>query len=66
MTDDADRASGEEERDPLSAVKVPRVVPTPCGFCHECGELADGAFCSPECRDDYDWRMKRELKLGKR
>lgn len=36
------------------------------GACHNCGEKIDGLFCDADCRDDYEWRKKREQANGKR
>lgn len=33
-------------------------VPVNTGFCLECEEPTEGAFCSRECREDYE-RMER-------
>lgn len=32
------------------------------GFCrNDCGEATQGAFCSRECRDDYNLRMRNKV-----
>lgn len=36
------------------------------GTCHNCGDQSDGLFCDADCRDDYEWRTKREQANGKR
>ena len=41
-------------------------VPEKTGFCLECEEPTEGAFCSGECREDYEHRARIKAISGKR
>ena len=41
-------------------------VPEKTGECLECGEPTPGAFCSKECREDYEQREKLKAIAGKK
>ena len=65
--DDADRADAEIEgllnAGRTRAGQAPKLLAT--GNCHNCGEPAKGAaFCSTECRDDWERRRAAALRLG--
>jgi hypothetical protein len=38
-----------------AAIKLPRT-----GFCYNCAEPTTELFCDSDCRDDYDYRLKRQ------
>ena len=40
-----------------------KAVPEKTGFCLECDEPTEGAFCSRECREDHEARERiRKIK----
>jgi hypothetical protein len=39
-------------------------VPEKTGFCLECEEPTEGAFCSKECREDHEAREKINIIKG--
>lgn len=41
-------------------------VPENTGFCLECGEPTAGAFCSKECREDYEKMARLKAIAGKK
>jgi len=41
-------------------------VPENTGFCLECGEPTAGAFCSKECREDYEKMERLKAINGKK
>jgi hypothetical protein len=41
-------------------------VPEKTGFCLECEEPTQGAFCSKECREDFETRDRMNKIRGKR
>lgn len=41
-------------------------VPEKTGFCLACEEPTEGAFCSPECREDYERISKINAIRGKK
>ena len=41
-------------------------VPENTGFCLECEEPTKGAFCSGECREDYEQRARLKAIAGKK
>lgn len=51
-----DQATEREEMDREIALKVRRPELKHVGFCYNCGEETHGAFCCPECRDDWTKR----------
>lgn len=62
--DDVDLANVHVEQDVARAVEaaraqVGRKLPF-IGFCYNCGEGTPDRFCSPDCRDDYEHRQRRE------
>lgn len=69
--DISDQATKVEERDRAAALEASRranaVLPD-LGHCHNCeGPVSPGArFCGPECREDYDLRMRSAARNGLR
>jgi hypothetical protein len=53
-----------EEADKITAMMLEeslakrKAVPEKTGFCLECEEPTGGAFCSKECREDYETRER--------
>lgn len=64
MADEIDKANDLAEMERSQAVRdaLKKRGPAYVGRCHNCDDPIDtGAFCSPECRGDYEKRerMKR-------
>jgi hypothetical protein len=61
-----------EEADKITAMMLEdslrkrHKVPEKTGFCLACEEPTAGAFCSGECREDYERRQKIESIKGKK
>lgn len=34
------------------------------GFCLNCGETCNGAYCCPECREDHEMRKSAIIRNG--
>jgi hypothetical protein len=66
MADHIDEASNEVEAHLESALRVRAKVPEKTGFCLECGEPTEGAFCSKECREDYERIARLKAISGKK
>jgi hypothetical protein len=53
-----------EEADKITAMMLEeslakrKAVPEKTGFCLECEHPTEGAFCSKECREDYETRER--------
>lgn len=58
MSDPLDEAERFTNLFMAEALSKKLVVPEKTGFCLECEEPTSGAFCSKECREDYE-RMER-------
>jgi len=58
MSDPLDDAAKTTELLFQEALRNRAKVPENTGFCLECGEPTKGAFCSKECREDYE-KMER-------
>ncbi len=54
MADPLDEAAEVTEMLLQKALNVKAVVPEKTGFCLTCEEPTPGAFCSAECREDYE------------
>jgi len=59
--DDLDRAAEREMRAREMAINVRKPAPKYNGHCLNCGDASRGAFCNPECREDYE-RIERAAK----
>jgi hypothetical protein len=62
MTDEADRASQEVERDLAEAMRLRRPVgPVANGRCHYCDEALDDdmRWCDIECREAWESLTRR-------
>lgn len=58
MSDPLDEAERFTNLFMQEALAKKLVVPEKTGFCLECEEPTEGAFCSKECREDYE-RVER-------
>lgn len=61
MADEIDRASMLEEMHREAALSHRKPVPKNTGFCLNCDEPSQGAFCNSACREDYE-RIERAQK----
>ena len=59
MADDADRASETEQVQLRAAIARREPVQPHTGFCFNCEEPCDGAYCDKDCRDDFERRNRR-------
>jgi len=59
--DQFDLASEFEQLAREAALRQRKPVTKHNGHCLNCGEAARGAFCNPECREDYE-RIERAAK----
>ena len=66
MSDLMDEASEHAELMLQSALSNRKKVPEKTGFCQECEEPTEGAFCSRECREDFERRIKMNAINGKK
>ena len=64
--DEADRASEQEEKQREAALSHRKPVPERTGFCLNCDELSQGAFCNQYCREDYERFERAEKRNGLR
>jgi len=58
MATQDDMASDREEQDRALALKFRKQQLPITGFCHWCGEVCKGKFCSPECREDFEQKER--------
>lgn len=56
--DDADRAAAQEEKQREASLSYREPVPKNTGFCLNCDEPAEGAYCCRECGEDYEARER--------
>lgn len=56
--DEADRAAQQEEKQLEAALSHRKPVPERTGFCLNCDEPAEGAFCCRECGEDFEVRTR--------
>lgn len=62
MSDPFDEAAAVTEMLLQESLRHREKVPENTGFCLACEEPTAGAFCSPECREDYE-RIARLNKI---
>lgn len=64
--DDADRAGEREEHEIALTIKaaIKPPGPKPKGACYWCDEPTEAAFCSADCRDDWEYDRKRKREQG--
>ena len=53
-----DEATSTEELFRKAALSHRNNVLQNVGACYNCGEMCNGAFCSGECREDYEQRKR--------
>ena len=58
MRDPIDEAAAVTEMLLAESLRKRNAVPEKTGFCLACEEPTEGAFCSKECREDYE-RLER-------
>lgn len=66
MSDPMEEAAAISEMMLNNSLAKRKKVPNKTGFCLECGEPTNGAFCSRECRDDHEARDKIKRIKGMR
>jgi hypothetical protein len=54
MSDWIDESQELQEAQLADALAKRAKVPQKTGFCLTCEEPTEGAFCSPECREEYE------------
>lgn len=64
MADPLDEAAEVTEMLLQKALANKAAVPEKTGFCLTCEEPTPGAFCSKECRDDYEHAIKMKAIRG--
>lgn len=58
MSDPLEEAAAITEMLLAESLRIRAKVPEKTGFCLACEEPTEGAFCSKDCREDYE-RMER-------
>jgi hypothetical protein len=66
MSDPLEEAAAVTEMMLSQSLRVRAKVPELTGFCLECDEPTEGAFCSKECREDYEKRERLNAIKGSR
>lgn len=65
MSDPLDEAAAVTEMLLAKSLSMRNKVPDKTGFCLTCEEPTEGAFCSKECREDYERLTKINAIRGK-
>jgi hypothetical protein len=65
MSDPLDEAALVTEMLFQEALRKKAKVPEKTGFCLTCDDPTEGAFCSKECREDYERLTKLNAIRGK-
>lgn len=58
MSDEADIAEEMEEFFRSNCLKYRAPVQKSTGFCFNCGEKTEGAYCDQGCREDHEKRTR--------
>lgn len=66
MSDPLEEASAITEMMLQESLSKRKKVPEKTGYCLECEEPTEGAFCSKECREDYEHRQRINAIKGKK
>lgn len=66
MSDSLDDAAVVTEMLLAESLRMRAKVPENTGFCLACEEPTEGAFCSKECREDYERLSRIKAINGKR
>jgi hypothetical protein len=66
MSDPLEEASAVTEMLLAESLRKRAKVPEKTGFCLACEEPTGGAFCSPDCREDYERLVRLKAINGKR
>ena len=66
MSDPLEEAAAITELMLQESLAKRKAVPEKTGFCLECEAPTEGAFCSKECREDYESRERINKIRGKR
>ena len=65
MSDPLDEAAAVTEMLLAESLRMRAKIPEKTGFCLACDEPTEGAFCSRECREDYERLEKLKAIRGK-
>lgn len=66
MSDPLEEASAITEMMLQESLSKRKKVPAKTGYCLECEEPTEGAFCSKECREDNEHRQRIDAIKGKK
>ena len=66
MSDPLEEAAAITEMLLAESLRIRAKVPENTGFCLACEEPTEGAFCSKECREDYERIDRIKAINGKR
>jgi hypothetical protein len=66
MSDPLEEAAAVTEMLLAESLRMRAKVPEKTGLCLACEEPTDGAFCSLECREDYERLERLKTIQGKR
>jgi hypothetical protein len=66
MSDPLEEAEAVTELLLAESLRKRNKVPEKTGFCLACEEPTEGAFCSKECREDYERLAKINAIRGKK
>lgn len=66
MSDPLEAASAITEMMLQESLAKRKKVPEKTGFCLECEEPTEGAFCSKECREEHELRQRINTIKGKK
>jgi hypothetical protein len=66
MSDPLEEAAAITEMLLAESLRMRAKVPENTGFCLACEEPTEGAFCSKECREDYERVARIKAINGKR
>jgi hypothetical protein len=64
--DDADRASDLEEMQRQEALRRRKPVRKRDGYCLNCGERSEGAYCNKECGEDAERIERADARNGRK
>lgn len=66
MSDPLEEAAAITEMLLAESLRMRAIVPEKTGFCLACEYPTEGAFCSGECREDYERLARIKAINGKR
>ena len=66
MSDPLEEAAETTERLLAESLSKRKKVPEKTGYCLYCEEPTEGAFCSTDCREEYELQQKIDAIKGRR